>query len=161
MDLNVDLRYLLLPLATLLIPFSLYAYATFTVFLLFFSIKVPLRLQLSTRYFVHFQAIDLSVSVTVCFLCLMFMSTPHFWIVNPVLMLCVSRWDNLLVNLLKLCFWWVHQTLKATCNLEFPCILSRHEVEEAQVNQSVEELSYEPRDEDVDHVDLEVGVELN
>ncbi|PWA97750.1 hypothetical protein CTI12_AA026660 [Artemisia annua] len=159
MDLNVDLRYLLLPLATLLIAFSLYAYAIFTVFLLFVSIKVPLRLHLSTRYFVHFQAIDLSVSVTVCFLCLMFLSTPHFWIVNPVLMLCVSPWEDLLFDLLKSCFWWSYRNLKAIRILEFLCIFSRHEMEEAQVNQSVEELSNEPCDEDADHVDLEAGVE--
>nr|GEW46673.1 hypothetical protein CTI12_AA202190 [Tanacetum cinerariifolium] len=159
MDLNIDLRYLLLPLATLLIPFSLYAYATFTIFLLFVSIKLPLRLQLLTG--VRLQPIDLSVSLMVCFFSFIFMSTPHFWIVNSILMLCASRWDNVLVNLLKLCFWWLYRTWKDTCNIEFLCILSRHEMEEAELNQSVEELSYESCDEDADHADLEAGVELS
>ena len=174
MDLNIDLRYLLLPLATLLIPFSLYAYATLTVFLLFVSIKVPLRLHLSTGYFDHFQAIDLSVSVTVCFLCLMFMSTPHFWIVNSISMLCVSPWEDLLFDLLKLCFLWSYRTLKAIRIVEFLCIFSHHCRIESQLSQH-EELSYEAFDEEAQvdteelscetydeetQIDQEAGVEL-
>ncbi|PWA51223.1 hypothetical protein CTI12_AA465660 [Artemisia annua] len=123
------------------------SYTTITVFLLFVSIKVPLRLHLSTGYFVHFQAIGLSVSMTVCFLCLMFMSMPHFWIVNSISMLCVSPWEDLLFDLLKLCLWWSYRTLKAIRIVEFLCIFSRHYRIEAQLSQH-EKLSYEAFDEE-------------
>lgn len=89
------------------------------------------------------------------------MSTPHFWIVNSISMLCVSPGEDLLFDLLKLCLWWSYRNLKAIRILEFLCILRRDEMEEAEVNQSVEELSNEPCDEDADHVDLEAGVELS
>ncbi|KAI3729204.1 hypothetical protein L6452_17857 [Arctium lappa] len=73
MDLNIDIQYLLLPLVRLLFPFSHFTAIILTLFLLFASIKIGIRLE-SPVFLIRFQAIDISISVMICFLCLIFKS---------------------------------------------------------------------------------------
>ncbi|KAJ0555753.1 hypothetical protein HanIR_Chr07g0305721 [Helianthus annuus] len=146
MEFEIDIRFLLLPLVNLLFPYSHYTSIIFTFFLLFVTIKIPLRLQLSTGSMVHFQAINLSVSVTLCFMCLIFMSTRHFWIVNHILILFLSHWDDLLFKMLKLCFWWLYEV---TPIVEFLCIYNHYLEDEALVINQQQEFSGEPYDEEV------------
>ncbi|KAI3822094.1 hypothetical protein L1987_09675 [Smallanthus sonchifolius] len=141
------MRFLLLPLVNLLFPYSKYISVIFTSFILFVSIKIPVRLQLSVGCMVHFQAINLSVSVMLCFLCLIFMPSRHFWIVHPIILLFLSYWDELLFKIVKLCFWWLHRALEAIPIVEFLGIFNRHG-EEAQVANQQEEFSGEPYDEE-------------
>ena len=140
MYLCVDLRFLFLPLAKLLFRFWPYTSAIVTVFLLIVSIKVPLRLELSTGSLVRFQAMDFSISLMACFLYLTFMSTTHLFIATPILFLCLSPWDDFISRLLMLCFWWLYHALKVTPMLDILCIFNRRRREEAQVDQH-EELS--------------------
>ncbi|KAI3747882.1 hypothetical protein L6452_10602 [Arctium lappa] len=153
MDLNIDIRYLLLPLAHLLFPFSHFTAIIITLFLQFASIKLGIRFESPVVVFIRFQAIDLSVSVMICFMCLFFLSTRHFWILNPILILCSSHLDDLLFKLLE----WLYRTLKAIRVLEFLCIFSGCHREEAPVADQQQELSWEP-----DHhiVDVNVDDEL-
>jgi hypothetical protein len=147
MDLKIDVRFLLLPLANLF--FSHYTSAIIiTLFLLFVSIKVPVSLQLTTSSLLRVQAIDLSVSVIICFLCLNFMSTPHFWIVNSILILCLSPWDDLLFEMLKILIWWLFHSLRSIGMHEVLCVFNgSHDDEEAHLGvDQQEELSWEPDD---------------
>ncbi|KAI3707128.1 hypothetical protein L6452_25372 [Arctium lappa] len=131
--LNIDARYLLLPLAHFFFQFPHFTSTILTIFLLFVSIKVVIRLQLPIGFLLRFQAIDLSVSVMACFLCLISLSTQHFWIVNPILIL-LSHWvDD-----------WLHQTLKSIPVLEFLCVFNCRHEEEEETQQ--EELNWEPDD---------------
>ncbi|KAK1408204.1 hypothetical protein QVD17_39839 [Tagetes erecta] len=132
---NQDLRFLLLPLAYLL--FSHYTSAIIVdVFLLFASIKVPLSFQLTiTSTILRFQAVDLSVSVTICFLCLLFLSTPHFWIANSFIIVCMAPWDDLLFQMIKIVFWWLYDSLRSIHVHEVVCIFNAsHEDEEEEAH---------------------------
>ncbi|KAD5507442.1 hypothetical protein E3N88_15145 [Mikania micrantha] len=112
MNFMIDLRFLLLPLANLLFPH--YTSDIIIIVLLHVSIKVPLTLQLPTTSLLHFRALDLSVSVTVCFLCLIFKSTiPHFWIVYFILVLFLSPWDDMLLRMLKTVVCWLFHSLRS------------------------------------------------
>ncbi|GJV49718.1 hypothetical protein Tco_1439930 [Tanacetum coccineum] len=135
MDLCIDLRFLLLPLANVRFLFSTYTSAIFTVFLLIVSIKVPLRLELSTGSMFRVQAKDFSISVMACFLCLTFMSTTYFLIATPILALCLSPWDDFVSKLLKICFLWLYHTLKAAPIVDILCIFNHGQREEALVDQ--------------------------
>lgn len=141
MYLNLDIRYLLLPLAHLLFPFSYLGSAIFTLFLLFVSIKVPFNLELPSTGLFHIRAIDLSISVIVCIFCSISMSTQNFWILNFILILCSSPWDDFLFKLLKCCFGWLSQILEAIPMLECLCIFNG--LREATVDEQ-EEMSLEP-----------------
>ncbi|KAK1408219.1 hypothetical protein QVD17_39854 [Tagetes erecta] len=131
---NQDLRFLLLPLAYLLFSHNTSAIIV-DVFLLFASIKVPVSLQLTTTSTIlRFQAIDLSVSVTICFLCLIFLSTPHFWIANSFIIVCMAPWDDLLFQMIKIVFWWLYDSLRSINHVhEAVCIFNAsHEDEEEE-----------------------------
>ncbi|KAI3707132.1 hypothetical protein L6452_25378 [Arctium lappa] len=125
MDFQLDTRYLLLPLAHLLFPYSHFTSIVLTIFLLFVSIKVVIRLQLPIRYLLRFQTLDMSVSVMACFLSLISLSTQHFWILNPILILLSHFVDD-----------WCYQTLKSIPTLELLCVFNGcHEEEESRVDQ--------------------------
>ncbi|KAD5508230.1 hypothetical protein E3N88_15933 [Mikania micrantha] len=133
MNFMIDLRFLLIPLANLLFPH--YTSDIIIIVLLHVSIKVPVTIQLSTSSLPHFRALDLSVSVTVCFLCLIFKSTiPHFWIVYFILVLFLSPWDDMLLRMLKTVLWWLFHSLRSIHVHEVVCILNgNHDEEEAQL----------------------------
>ncbi|KAI3716796.1 hypothetical protein L1987_67950 [Smallanthus sonchifolius] len=143
MDFKIDLRFLLLPLANLLFP--LYSTAIIIVLLLFVSIKVHVTLQLTSTSLLRFQPLDFSVSVTICLLCLIFVSPPYFWIVNPILLLFLSRWDDLLLKMLKIVFGWLYHSIRSIRMHELLCIINdNHEQEEeAQGVDQQEELRLE------------------
>ncbi|KAK1408227.1 hypothetical protein QVD17_39862 [Tagetes erecta] len=144
MDLKLDVRFLLLPLANHI--FHHYTSVIIITLLLFVSIKVPVSLELTTSHLLRVQAIDLSISVTICFLCLIFMSTPHFWIVNSFLILFLSPWDELLVKMLKIVFWWLCYSLRSVHTNEVLCIFNDgHDEDEHRVD-LLEELSLEVND---------------
>lgn len=144
MDLTIDTRYFLLSIAQLIFPFSQLASAIFTLFLLFVSIKVPFTLQLQHNgSLIRIRVRDLSVSVIVSTLCLIFMSAQDFWIVNLILFLCSCPWDDFILKLLKWCFRLLYQILEAIPILEFLCILNNHC--EAMIDEE-EELSFEAND---------------
>ncbi|KAD5507427.1 hypothetical protein E3N88_15130 [Mikania micrantha] len=165
MSFMIDLRSLLIPLANLL--FSHYTSDIIIIVLLHVSIKVPLTLQLPTTSLLHFRALDLSVSVTVCFLCLIFKSIiPHFWIVYFILVLFLSPWDDMLLRMLKTVVWWLFHSLRSIHVHEVVCILNgNHDEEEAQlgVDQQEELNSDHQPDENslVIDVDDDIKIEID
>nr|GFA51030.1 hypothetical protein [Tanacetum cinerariifolium] len=158
MDLCIDLRFLLLPLVYVRFLFTPYTSTIFTVFLLIVSIKVPLRLQLSTGSMFRFQAKDFSVSVMACFLCFTFMSTTHFLIATLILALCLSPWDDFLFKLLKLCFLWLYHTLKAAPIVDILCIFNHRQREDEAIIDQHDELS---DSNELYDLEAQVDVELN
>nr|GEV06154.1 hypothetical protein [Tanacetum cinerariifolium]GEZ96169.1 hypothetical protein [Tanacetum cinerariifolium] len=157
MNLCIDLRFLLLPLANVRFLFSPYTFAIFTIFLLIVSIKIPLRLELSIGSMFCFQAKDFPLSVMPCFVCLIFMSTTHILIATPILALCLSPWDDILFTLLKLCFLWLYDTLKAAPTVDILCIFNHGQREEAIIDQH-DELS---DSNELYDLEAQVDVELN
>ncbi|KAI3792650.1 hypothetical protein L2E82_06537 [Cichorium intybus] len=116
--------------------------AIFTLFLLFVSIKVPFNLELPpTGSLFRIRGIELSVSLIVCIFSSISLSTQIFWIVNFILIVCSSAWDDFVFSLIKWCFRCLSQILDAIPMLEFLCIYNHGR--EAVVDEQ-EELSWEP-----------------
>lgn len=122
MEFKFDTRNLLLPLIHLLFPSPHFTNIILTIILLFVSIKVVVPLQQPVSFLFCFRAIDPSISVMACFLCLISLSKQHFWIVNPILIL-LSHWDD-----------WLYKNFKSIPKLQFLCIFNGWPEEAAQLD---------------------------